>query len=280
MRSRYALGLTVVLAACGGHAADVARTARTQSSTTPIESDAIESGALESDDRVATAPEADASPATVRTPSPTTAAESSDASNAPPDAGVPVDDEGGRLAPSPSPDLDAVVLHADDIPGWNAEPHAVPPTERATAECNQLSAVTRDRVAHAGRTFVSPDGERELSNEVSWYQSTQAAASVITTVDVPATVACLERLLTGEGDAFTVDSATVERRALSDGDLAVGYQADLAVTVGGGRYEFVVTIEYVQVAQAVTFAMSFAPDRVADEAGPAFDAVVRRLAAL
>ncbi len=277
MRRRYALGLMVVLAACGGHAADVARTARTQSPTTAIESVGRESS-------VTTAG------------APTTMAGSDNESNTaapaeqpvtPEPEGEPVDDhEGSSTAQSPAldsvptPDLDDIVLQSADIPGWGPEPHEVPPTEQETAGCGHLVTATRDRVARAGRTFVSPDGERELSNDVSWYRSDQAAAAVVTTVDRPATVACLERLLTGDGDAFTVDRATVERRALSDGDLAVGYQAVLAVNVGGTSFEFVVTIEYVQVDHAVSFAMSFAPDRVADEAGPAFDAVVRRLTEL
>ncbi len=264
----------VMLAACGGHAADVADTARRPTPTTTATReplvDAIGSTGADSDSTAGpTSSSQTASPTAKRAESTTTVTE-------PP---LSITDDTG--------DVDALVanravLTASDLPGWRSEPMSSatdPSTAALPSECRYLASF-RGRVSettHASATFVHPDDLAELSNTVIVHADVDSATSAFEVVDRRETARCLEMILVGDGGPFTIDRASVTRVVVARADAGVRFDAELSVIVDGTSYAFAAQFTYVRVGRSISQSIGFGTEGIPGEADAALDAVTARL---
>jgi hypothetical protein len=272
VRPRYGLGLVVMLAACGGHAANVAET--TPQPSTSVATDKSPGGAAAGPEGTATESSGSPSSTPSSVPAATEGTVSTTSVTRPPIRNTvrPGDTDAARTA----------VLSPDDLPGWRAEP-AAPATDPSDAtlisECRYL-ADFRGRAsesAHASATFVHPDDLAELSNTVIVHTDVDAATTAFGVVDRRETARCLETILVGDGGPFTIDRASVTRVVIARADAGVRFDADLFVTVDGTRYEFAAQFTYVRVGRSISQGIAFGANDISTESDAALDAVTSRL---
>jgi hypothetical protein len=270
----------VVLAACGGRAANVAVPESTTASRTPDSPSLVGSSVITS---AASSPNTTASDGAADSPVNATSTTSAASDRAPDDA---ASSSAPPVAPqtpagideTPDQDVaDASVLRVADIPGWTLDPATTIAAMSPPRGCAHVFVDAGARHASARATLIAPDGAAELTNEVSIFATATAADSIITRVDRRSTPGCLETMLIGGEDSFTIDRALVDRDAVSRGDNGVAYDAELEVSVDGTTYQFAARFEFIRVGRAISFGMAFGQIQTPDEAAPALDAVLRRL---
>ena len=261
----------VMLAACGGHAANVAdRTSTTvpAAKVTTLDLDSSRDAAEPSTKGFTDSTDATETSAQVTTATTVT-------STSVPASNQRSDDADVALA------RQAVLANAD-LPGWTADdaaPAADPSTGSLPGGCRYLSAFRgrASETGHAAATFLAPDATTELSNTVIVHTDVDGASAAFAVVDRRETIACLESLLVGDGGPFAIEQATVTRRALARVDEGVEFDARLSVIVDGATYSFMARFTYRRVGRAISQGIAFGDDRVPTESEAALDAVARRL---
>jgi hypothetical protein len=178
----------------------------------------------------------------------------------------------------------AVALSAGDLPGWTATP--APATGDPFADAAPRCAHLR-RLGDIGTTsaqvtspvFTAPDGLGRITNELRVYTAGEDAQRALAEFDQPATVRCLETIVTEFGAGVFVSDATARRRLLDAGDGGVSHLVSIAVEQAGERHLFAAELATVRVGRVLTTQLAFGYETVPSEAAPAIDAVIRRIEA-